>query len=66
MFGATGAADGTNPVTILLMRSVWYDGLTKNGFMTVMEQVKRAAVAVMWTFQKNMGAPAPRLDPMVA
>jgi hypothetical protein len=66
MFGASGQPDGNNPANVTLVAAVWYDGLTKDRFMSVLYELKMAALIFIWSFKKREGAPILGFDPLAA
>lgn len=54
---------GSIPHQIAVAQFVWYDGLTKNGFMKAIQTVIEAVIVAQWKLSRLEGAPAPKQDP---
>jgi hypothetical protein len=66
MVDATGRPDVKNPTNIQVSKGVWSDGMNKNVFMTTIENVRRAALSIILTFNKEAGVVPPAVDPSVS
>lgn len=52
--------NGQLPNKIVLLKNIWYDGLTKNNFMNAAQKVVEGKLMTLWKFQQKIGAPEPR------
>lgn len=56
--------NGQLPEKIVLLKNIWYDGLTKNNLMNTAQKVVEGKIMTLWKFQQKFGAPEPK-DNMV-
>jgi hypothetical protein len=57
--------NGQLPNKILLLKNIWYDGLTKDNFMNTAQKIVEGKLMTLWKFQQKLGAPEPKSDQMV-
>jgi len=50
-----GMAPPDNPRSILVLRNVWHDGLTKDHFMSTLHRVAECALLVSWKLVPKFG-----------
>ncbi len=56
--------NGQLPEKIILLKNIWYDGLTKNNLMNTAQKVVEGKLMPLWKIQRKLGAPEPK-DNMV-
>ena len=56
--------NGRLPERIVLLKNIWYDGLTKNSLMNTAQKVVEGKLMTLWKIQRKLGAPEPK-DNMV-
>jgi hypothetical protein len=54
--------NGVDPTAIVVLNTVWYDGLTKDRAMTAVQHIADATLLVMWKFQQLFGSLAPKQE----
>ena len=56
---------GQLPDKIILLKNIWYDGLSKNSFMNAAQKVVEGKLMTVWRFQQKLGAPEPKSNHVV-
>ena len=57
--------NGQLPNKIVVLKNIWYDGLTKNSFMNAAQKVVEGKLMTLWKFQQKLGAPEPKSDHVI-